>query len=73
MAKSTLYVNKSPFQLQMIEILKNMASEPIDENVIHLTGEFSREISTLSLQSILVKSDWSLLFNSSGVILQKKQ
>lgn len=39
MAKSTLYIHKSPLQVQMIEILKKMASEPIDENVIHLAAE----------------------------------
>lgn len=39
MVKASLYVGKSPLQTQLIEMLKKLAAEPIDEKIVNITAE----------------------------------
>ena len=44
MVKASLYVGKSSLQAKLIEMLKKLAAEPIDENVVHITPELPAKL-----------------------------
>jgi len=44
MIKASLYVGKSPLQAKLIDILKKLAGEPIDETVVNITAELPEKL-----------------------------